>query len=182
LIVSEKGTQTIETFNVNDDGYLAAPISNHSSGATPFGFQSTHRGIVVVSEAGPNALSSYKLTETGQLNLVTGSLKNGQAATCWAVVTDDGRFAFSINAGSGTISSYAIAENGTLTLLNAVAATTGTGSVPTDAALTHDSKFLYVRVGGLGQVLGFRVEDDGRLTPVGGAGGVPSGSQGIAAR
>jgi 6-phosphogluconolactonase (cycloisomerase 2 family) len=182
VIVTEKGTQAIDTFNVNEDGYLSGPISNPSSGASPFGFQFANRGIVVVSEAGPNALSSYKTSEDGRLELITGTLANGQAATCWAVVTNDGRFAFSINSATATISSYKIAENGSLTLLNPVAATTGAGSAPTDAALTRDSKLLYVRVGALGQIQGFRVEEDGRLTPIGSVGGVPSGSQGLAIR
>ena len=69
-----------------------------------------------------------------------------------------------------------------LSLLNAVAATTGVGTAPTDPALTKGSRLLYVRVGGLGQIVGFRIERDGSLTPVAAAGGVPSGSQGLAVR
>ena len=38
LMVAEKGTQTIDTYTVGDDGYASGPVSNHSSGATPFGF------------------------------------------------------------------------------------------------------------------------------------------------
>ena len=184
LMVTEKGTQTIDTYNVTDGGYLNGPIANHSSGATPFGFQFTHRGLTIVSEAGAtsNALSSYKVNNNGQLELITGSLVNGQRGVCWAVVTEDGHFAYTINAGTGTISSYSVAADGTLSLLNVVAAATGVGTAPTDPALTQGSDLLYVRVGGLGQVLGYRVERDGSLTQVAAAGGVPSGSQGLAAR
>ena len=182
LTVTEKGTQTIDTYTVNDDGYVSGPISNHSNGGTPFGFEFTHGNVAIVSEAGPNALSSYKAGESGALKLVTGSLANGQAATCWALVTSDGRYAYSVNAGNGTISSYAASPDGILALLNPVAATTGTGSTPTDAALSTDSKFLYVRDGGLNLVHGFRVEANGSLTPVGTTGGLPANGQGIAAR
>ena len=184
LMVTEKGTQTIDTYAVNDDGSLNGAISNHSSGATPFGFQFTTHSLAIVSEAGAtsNALSSYRVDENGQLVLITGSLVNGQKGVCWAVVTEDGHFAYTINAGTGTISSYSVAPDGTLSLLNAEAATTGVGTAPTDPALTEGSRLLYVRVGGLGQIVGFHIERDGSLTPVAAAGGVPSGSQGLAVR
>ena len=124
LMVTEKGpaapvpgfllglTHTIDTYTVNRNGTVSGPISNHSSGSTPFGFEFTHRGLAIVSEAGPplspvgpNALSSYRVDENGKLELISGSVNNGQAATCWAIVTSDDRYAYSINTGSGTISS-----------------------------------------------------------------------------
>jgi 6-phosphogluconolactonase len=182
LMVTEKGTQTIDTYTVNRDGTASGPISNPSSGSTPFGFEFTHRNLAIVAEAGPNALSSYKAHENGQLELITGSLKNGQAATCWAVVTDDGRYAYSVNAGSGTISSYEVSTEGDLTLLDPTAAVTGSGSAPTDPGFSSDSKFLYVRDGKLGVVYGYRVDGDGSLIPVGTTDGIPAGGQGLAAR
>jgi 6-phosphogluconolactonase (cycloisomerase 2 family) len=183
LMVTEKGTQTIDTYVVGENGYLAEPTANPSSGDTPFGFQFTHRNVAIVSEAGTsNALSSYGVDENGQLALITGSLQNGQAAVCWTVVTEDGRYAYSVNAGSGTISSYAVSDRGALDLLNAAAASTGALSAPTDAAMTRDSRFLYVRIGAFGRIHGFRVERDGRLSPIGAIGGIPLGSQGLAVR
>lgn len=185
LAVTEKGTQTIDTYTVNRDGSVSEPISNPSSGATPFGFEFTHHSLAIVSEAGgtSNALSSYIAGEDGALELVTGSLQNGQRGVCWALVTNDGRFAYTVNAGSGTVSSYAVSPQGTLTLLNPTAATFGAGSGPTDPALSNDSQLLYIRVGGLNSVYGFRVnQGDGSLTPVGTVGGIPTGAQGLAAR
>lgn len=182
LMVTEKGTQTIDTYLVGDRGYLTGPISNHSSGATPFGFEFTHRDVAIVSEAGASALSSYRVGENGELQPISGSVTNGQGAVCWAVVTNDGRFAYTINAATATISSYRVSPAGALSLLNAVAASTGAGSVPTDAALSPDSRYLYVRAGGAGQVQGFRVGVDGSLTAAAAAGGVPAGSQGLAVR
>ena len=116
------------------------------------------------------------------MRTLTSGNENGQKATCWAIVTSDGRYAYSVNAGNGTISSYAVSPEGILTLLNPAAATTGTGSTPTDPALSADSKFLYIRDGGLNEVHGFRVESNGSLTPVGTTGGLPANGQGIAAR
>jgi 6-phosphogluconolactonase len=114
--------------------------------------------------------------------VITGSLLDGQRASCWAIVTRDGRYDYIVNAGSSNISEYSVSPDGTLTLVNPTAATTGTGSVPTDPALSTDSKFLYVRDGALGVVDGFRVEADGSLTPVGTTAGNPTGGQGLAAR
>ena len=184
LMVTEKGTQTIDTYTVNSDGTASGPIANHSSGPTPFGFEFTHRSIALVSEAGgsSNALSSYMTQQNGQLNVITGSLLDGQRASCWAIVTGDGRYAYVVNAGSSNISEYSVSPDGTLRLVDPTAATTGTGSTPTDPALSTDSKLLYVRDGALGVVDAFRVEADGSLTPVGATAGNPTGGQGLAAR
>jgi 6-phosphogluconolactonase (cycloisomerase 2 family) len=182
LMVTEKGTQAIDTYTVNRNGTVSGPISNHSSGSTPFGFEFTHRDLAAVSEAGPNALSSYRADQNGQLELITGSLADGQKAACWAVVTNDGRYAYTVNAGNGTVSSYEVSPEGYLTLLGPAAAVTGSGSAPTDPAFSSDGKFLYVRDGNLGVVYGYRVEADGSLTPVGTTEGNPAGGQGLAAR
>ena len=201
LMVTEKGpsaqapgfllgvTHTIDTYTVNQDGTVSGPISNHSSGSTPFGFEFTHRGLAIVSEAGAplsaggqNALSSYRVDENGKLELISGSVNNGQAATCWAVVTSDGRYAYSINTGSGTISSYEISQEGYLTLRDPTAASAGSGSTPTDPALSNDGRFLYVRDPLLNTVDTWRVEANGSLTSLGTTKGVPTGGQGLAAR
>jgi 6-phosphogluconolactonase (cycloisomerase 2 family) len=116
------------------------------------------------------------------LELITGTLKNGQGATCWAIVTSDGRYAYSMNTASGTISSYQVSTQGYLTLLDPAAASAGSGSTPTDAALSDDSRFLYVRDPLLNTVDAFRVEANGSLTSLGTTPGVPTGGQGLAAR
>ena len=91
----------------------------------------------------------------------------------------NGRFAYTSNTGSGTISSYTISDGGRLALLNAVAASPG--GAPIDMALANNSRFLYERNGN-GMIGGFLVGSNGSLTPIGGASGVPAGAQGIAAR
>ena len=58
---------------------------------------------------------------------------------------------YAVNAASGTVSSYTIAKDGSLALKAAVAANTGAGG--TDAALSADQHFLYVRMGGGRRVL-----------------------------
>ncbi len=114
--------------------------------------------------------------------MISPALGDTQTAACWVVVTQNGRFAYTSNTGTGTISSYAVSDGGNLTLLNVAAASTGNGSTPIDMALSNNSRFLYVRNGGNGTISGFRVGADGSLTPVTSATGVPAGAQGIAAR
>jgi hypothetical protein len=70
---------------------------------------------------GRAAMSSYTVFG-GLLNVVSGSVPDFQTAACWVVITNDGQFAYTTNTASGTVSSYNIGSDGTLTLLNSVAA------------------------------------------------------------
>jgi 6-phosphogluconolactonase (cycloisomerase 2 family) len=181
-MVTEKNTNEIDTWRVNDEGLAEDRTVTPSSGATPFGFGFARHEFAIVSEAGPSALSSYDLGDDAQLELLTGTLTDGQKANCWVVVTKNQRYAFTTNTGSGNISSYLITKDGFLDLLNGVAANTGAGTAPIDMALSDDSQFLYVREATKGTVDGFRIGSDGSLTSVGSATGVPAGAQGVAAR
>jgi len=186
LVVTEKGTSSIDTFAL-DKGLPGLGVSFPSSGATPFGFSFGHDDVLIVSDAaggpaGTAAVSSYAVDEDGNAAIVTPALGDTQKAACWLVVPRNGRFAYTANAASSTISEYGVSEDGNLTLLDAVAASTGTGSTPTDMALSGNSHFLYTRDGGKGAVSGFRIGADGALTPIAKVAGVPAGSQGIAAR
>jgi DNA-binding beta-propeller fold protein YncE len=81
-------------------------------------------------------------------------------------ITHDGQFLFTVNTGSGEISRYQIAPDGTLTLLGStpVAATGGVGAV--DARLSPDGRFLYVDESRIGKVGAFAV-NGGNLTELG---------------
>ena len=182
LVVTEKGTNLIDTFTLEDDGVARAGVSFPSSGSTPFGFAFGRDNVMIVSDAGSGAVSSYTVDEEGNVDLVTPALSDTQAAPCWIVVPRNGRFAYTANAGSGTISSYTVGDNGNLTLLDVAAASVAHGSAPTDMALTNNSRFLYVRNGGNGTISGFRLNADGSLAPISTVGGLPPGTQGIAAR
>ena len=187
LVVTEKAGNRINTYMIDENGLPSAPIDNPSNGMTPFGFAFNDSGTLVVSEAfggAPNqsAVSSYSAPESGILSVVSGSIPNSQTASCWVVTTNNGKSALVSNTGSGTISSYGIGEDGTLTLANAVAGDTGAGSAPIDMAVNNSSRFLYVIVAGTQSVASFRVERDGSLTLIDTDGGLPLGAQGIAAK
>jgi 6-phosphogluconolactonase len=107
---------------------------------------------------------------------------NHQQAACWVAVTPDGRFAYTTNTGSGSISGYRVGHGGGLTLLDADGQTGHTGPGPIDMALTGSSRFLYSLNSGDGTISGFRVKADGGLAPIDGSSGLPAAATGLAAR
>jgi 6-phosphogluconolactonase len=187
LVVTNKDTNTIDTFVVGSDGTPGPAQSQASEGNTPFGFGFDKRGHLIVSEAfggtpGASAVSSYSLDAGGLLNTISASVPDHEGAACWIVVTKNGRFAYTTNTGSNSISSYFVGHDGSLGLLEQVAAATGVGSAPTDMALTASSRVLFTLLPGTGEVVAHRVAGDGGLTPVDQVGGVPASATGLAAR
>jgi len=181
----------IDAFAIGPDGYASAvPIRNASFGLRPFSLAPRSDGKLVVVEsfnAAPNlsAVSSYQLNADGTITVIrgSGSVPNMQTDVCWVVITNDGRYVYTANFGSGTISSYSLAPSGTLTLLNGSAASLGETSQPVDLALSADSRFLYLLLRGTGAVAAFRIEGNGSLTPLGVLlGGLPvaDGASGLA--
>lgn len=152
LVVTEKATSMIDTFVVQDDGTTMGPNVFASSGQTPFGFDITSNGFLLVSEAfgGEDdlaAASSYALYEDGSLELISGTVRSFQTAACWLVVNNNNRFAYTTNTPSGTLSGYTVnTETGELTLLDddGVTFDTGEGTRPLDAAFSTNGRFLYV--------------------------------------
>jgi len=184
LLVTEKGTNQIDTFALNGEGMAQAGMAFDSSKPTPFGFSFAPHHVAVVSDAVKGkplaaALSSYKIRDQRKPLVISAAVPDKQTAACWVAVTDDGAYAYTTNTGSNSVSSYAVSVGGKLTLLNPMA---GGGNFPTDIALTKGSKFLYVRNGGDGSVVGYAVNSDGSLTTVAIAGGLPDGAAGLAAR
>ena len=187
LVVTEKAGNRIDTYVIDDDGLPSAPIDNPSNGMTPFGFSFNNSGTLIVSEAfggaaNASAASSYSAPDSGVLSVVSGSVANSQTASCWVVIPNNGKFAFVSNTGSGTISSYRINSNGTLTLLESVAADTEMGSSPIDMTLSNNGRILFVHAAGSQSVVAFKVKPNGTLTMVDTEGGLPLGAQGIAAK
>jgi len=106
------------------------------------------------------------------------------AATCWHAITPNGQFVFTSNAGSATISGFAIGATGSLTPLpGTVVGTNPAGSTNLDIAISSDSKFLYTLDSGTGTVSIFAINSDGTLNNLGDAGGLSAaaGFNGIAA-
>jgi 6-phosphogluconolactonase (cycloisomerase 2 family) len=185
LLVTEKATQKLDVYAVQDDGTTTGPVVAASAGATPFGFAFDNKGHAVVSEAfggtpDASAVSSYDVTPTG-VTTVSASVPTTETAACWVVVTADGRYAYAGNGGSASVSGYRVAPDGSLRLLTADGKTGTAPAGVTDLALSRDSHTLYGRIGN-GTVATWRVARDGSLSSLGVVGGLPAGAAGIAAR
>jgi 6-phosphogluconolactonase len=182
LVVTEKASSTIDTYVVGNDGRAGAPSVYASAGATPFGFDFDNRGDLLVSNASASA-SSYDVSKDGTVSVISGAVATHRAAPCWLVTSKNGRYAYTANAGGGTISGFVVGHDGSLTLLDASGATAdlGAGSHPLDEAVSTNGRYLYNLTDGTHTISAFRIGEDGGLTPVGSVGGLPAGSIGIAA-
>ena len=78
------------------------------------------------AEKGAAAASSYRV-DGDTITPVTASVGNGRSEICWAVISNDGRFAFTTNFADGAVSRYAIGMGGALTLEDATAGVTEDG-------------------------------------------------------
>jgi 6-phosphogluconolactonase (cycloisomerase 2 family) len=182
LVVSEKATSKLTSFLVRRDGTLAGKTVTGSSGATPFGFAFTRRDVLVVSEAPASTVSTYRFNEhSAAPRLVTASLANGQGAACWIAVTPNGRYAFSANAGTSSVSSFNVASNGQLSLMVGAAGLTGPNAGAVDMAVSPQGEQLHVFANRGLQIVSFTITPGGALLPLGSVGGMPAGSAGLAA-
>jgi 6-phosphogluconolactonase len=187
LVVTERGTDSIVTCDVRPDGTLGGERIHASSGPTPYGFAFSGERTLVVTEAfgaavGKAAASSYRL-DSGSFTAQTRSLGNGRSEICWAVVTGDGRYAFTTNFADGVVSRYAIDRDGALDLEDAAAGTSVEGRPGLrDEDLTPDGRYLYAVDADAQRVFGWAVGKDGSLAPLGSWDGLPATVAGLAAR
>src|SRR5215203_2883529 len=186
VVITERATNSIVTYEVAPDGTFGASSAVASEGPTPYGFAFTSGGTLVVTEAfgdqkGAAAASSYTIVD-GSLVARTSSVGNCRSEICWAIVTPDDRFAFTTNFADGAVSRYAIASDGSLSLENATAGISVDGMPGLrDEALSSDGRFLYAIDADGGRIYGWSVDAEGALEPVGSWGGLPATVAGLAA-
>ena len=190
LVVTERLTNNIDVFIVQADGTLSPITVNQDSVPGVFAVTFALNGSALVVQTGPagvsngSSISSYAVQDDGSLLPISTGVPTLGAATCWDAATPDGRFVYTNNAGSATISGFSIAGNGTLTPLpNTIQGTNPSGSANIDLAISSDGKFLYSLNAGKGTIGIFAINQDGSLASLGSASGVlaNSGFNGIAA-
>lgn len=186
LVVTLRGTNAIAVYPVLEAGQLGEPQVQPSSGLTPYGFAFTRRGGLVVTEAfgaqtGKAAVSSYRISEAGAAP-VSRSVGNGRSEICWAVVTNNGRYAFTTNFGDGAVSCYSIGEDGSMALDKAAAGLAVDGQTGLrDEDLSGDDRFLYAIDADSRRVFGWAVGENGSLSAIGSWEGLPATAAGLAA-
>jgi 6-phosphogluconolactonase len=190
LAVSEKLTSKLDVFSVQGDGALSPVVVTPSAGPGEFAISFAPNGTALVSETGPaggvdaSALSSYALLANGSLSPISTSVPTLGAATCWQATTPDGRFVYTANAGTATISGFSIGANGTLTPLpGTIQGSNPSGATNIDITISSDGRFLYSLNAGNGTVGIFAIHNDGTLANLGTVEGIiaAGGFNGIAA-
>lgn len=183
LVVTEKASNSITSFDVNARGFLGMGKTTASATPTPFGFAFGRRNQMFVSQAnggaanpGGSTLSAYQVGMRASLTPIGSPVPTLQTAACWVVVTLDNRFAYTSNTPNDTISGFMLDENGMPRLLNADGVTAGfpAGSKPVDLVVSDDNQYLYSLNSGTGGIDVFHIDMDGMLMPMPGA-GVPAG-------
>jgi len=151
----------LDTFVVGRDGKAGPATQNASNDYGPFGFAYLNSRTLLVSNTGninhpPNppdptdptlftgTTSSYSLDRFGTVTPAGGPVASGGRGACWIVITGNRRYAFVTNSlstfppgdGKGGVARYAVASDGTMTLLGQ---TNVTPSSPPGAAFPPTS-------------------------------------------
>jgi 6-phosphogluconolactonase (cycloisomerase 2 family) len=183
LLVTEKGTDQIDIFTVQSDGRTTGQTVQPSSGHTPFGFAFGPSSSVVVTEAERRlptaATASSYLAGAGGIQTASSAVPDHQGAACWVAITGD--TAWVVNTLTSNISAYTIESSGTLSLANAVAASTGAGTGPIDIASTPDGQFVYILESAVGTLAAYRVNGN-TLNLLSKKTGLPLSIQGLGVR
>ena len=182
LVVTTKANNTIVTFHVFRHGYLGQPIVTTSAGPVPFSFVFDARGHLEVQQAGDGRNASYAVRRDSSLVPLGVSDPSGGQALCWSVRVGD--VVYGANAGSGTLTSWNIAPDGSATINEPVAATVSPGVI--DLAASTSGWHLYALNAVNGTVAIFTRTHGGSLVPSGQVSGLPlisddGGPEGIVA-
>jgi len=184
LLVTERDTSLIDTYAVGADGLLTGPTVQASAGNGPFGFAFDNAGHLVVSEVARSTASSYIVSD-GVLHPITRKLKDFGKAACWTINTTSPdlpqQYSYITNTNSDSVSGFAIASDGSISLLNADGKTAvlARGAFPLDMAMSGDSKYLYVLEQKIGTIGGYQIQNDGSLVGIQNLTGVPTSSYGM---
>jgi 6-phosphogluconolactonase len=186
LVVTEKIAGMIDTWLLGHDGMATNHQVFASEGVWPFGFAVGRGNRIFVSEAAAGAAdassaSSYELGESGSLTVISGEVPTEQTAACWLVLTYDGSFVYTANAGSATISGFRVGANGSLELLKNSGFPAATGVHPADMAFSPNGFTLFSLNNGDGTISTFSIKSGGSLEPMKGLTGLPTTSAGLAA-
>ena len=151
LVGTRTATSQIDSFVVLPGGRLLAakgsPFTGQGLGQLGAEFSPARPWQLFVSNAhngaGLGTVSAYRDGFLGGLAPIGASpYPDGQTAPCWVEISHDGRYLFTVNTGSGSISSYAIHTSGSLSLIGSTPIRGGGADI--DLRLSPDGKTLSV--------------------------------------
>jgi 6-phosphogluconolactonase (cycloisomerase 2 family) len=183
LAVVESSTNKVDLFHVFANGTLSDLVANSTPEPSPFAALFAPNGTLIVAGTA-NTISSFHVNWNGTVDTITPSLPTDGTATCWSVITPNGRIVYAISAGTSNIAGYTISHTGALTPIGAtIVGNNPDGSTNLDTAITRNGKFVYTLNAGTGAIGTFSVQSDGTLLSLGQVTGLPAsaGLNGLAA-
>ena len=184
LLITEKATNMLTTYTVNENGTPGTFNTRPSAVPTPFGFSFGDRDTVFITEAnqgGAGVAASYRVNrETGVVSGPAVSLLDAENATCWVVISNDGTVGYATNTGSASVSTFNINFDGTMEPFSR-RFNVRTGEGPLDLVLTRDGENLYTLNSGDNEIRTFSVRNDQSLNRRRTV-SVPAGANGLAVR
>jgi DNA-binding beta-propeller fold protein YncE len=161
---------TVSSYTVGPGGQLAPLGDPVATGEEPFGIAIAPGGrTVYVANHETDSVSVLAVDRRGGLE-PRGSVPSGASSPKGVAVTPDGRHLF-VAHGRPTdtdpdfVTMFDVHRDGSLTLR----ARTPIGESGQGVAVSPDGRFLYVACQGSDEVFGFRIGQDGELTPVPGS-------------
>ena len=134
------------------------------------------RTLLYADQAATAKLLVYSYDNTGRMTFVRAVDNDGATLPCWTVVSPNGRFLYTANAGNGTVSAFDLRNPEAPRHLQTI--TLRRGANPWGLAIDPPGRTLFVvdprAVGGVSSVLGNRlhvlaVGSDGQLSEINGA-------------
>jgi len=183
LVVTENATNNIDVFRVLPNGSLSGVVSNSTPGAQPFAAVFTPNGSLIVAGTS-NTISSFEVQWDQTIRTISPALPTDGQATCWDVVTPNGRVVYAVSAGTSNLAGFDIAHDGSLSPIGAtIVGSNPTGSTNLDTAISQDGRFVYTLNASTGAIGIFSVQSDGTLLNDGQIEGLPAsaGLNGLAA-
>jgi 6-phosphogluconolactonase (cycloisomerase 2 family) len=110
----EAGTSSASVYTVNTNGSLTS-LGTIADGQAALCWISSANGYFYGSNAGSGTITSFDESASGVPQIVTSIAATAHAGTTDSVISPDNKFLFVESGGAGTIDSYAIGSNGSLT-------------------------------------------------------------------
>ena len=161
LLATDPASNQISVLRIDPDGSLQLASIHASNGTTPSSI-AIHGGLVYVANdgAGGSNYTGFRLNPVGRLIPIPGSTVAlpDDALPGQILISPDGGALFAVNTGAGSVSRYAVAADGSLTLVGSTGLNTPTGLRAFDAGLSPDGAFLYIVDAGVARVSAFAVD------------------------
>jgi 6-phosphogluconolactonase (cycloisomerase 2 family) len=165
-MISEKGTNPDE-ISISES---AGSINTDFDGSLSRTGKGNHHLYTESNESGQNGIIAFEVKPNGSLHLdgttVSGGAGTGKGlGSQGAVVLDKNHeWLYAVNAGSNSVSSFKVHNDGSLTLAH----TQSTGGV-TPVSVSVHGNLLYVLNRGSDNIHGFRIDEGGVLTHIAGS-------------